>query len=139
MKRSPEPTLCTGCSHCDSGIVAAEAVLDFDDEDELEVFWSRHKISGPSKLQVTLSERGERHLAKIRDRSGQRKQRVTMMLDPQLKRNLEDLAASLGIGYQTLAQIYLAEAVNKALAAQGRAHERRSGLRAGSHRRLASR
>lgn len=120
MKKSTEPALCPGCARCDAGTVPANRVFDFDDEEELEAFWSRHRVSHPSRLQVTLSDQGAHHLERIRERSGQRKQRVTMMLDPQLKRNLENLAAPLGIGYQTLAQIFLAEAVNKALTAQAK-------------------
>ncbi len=123
-KQRSEPTLCRGCTHCDDGLVPVNVVLDFDDEEALESFWERHKPAQPSRFQVLLSEQGARHLEMLREKSGVRKQRVTMMLDPQLKRNLEELAGSLGIGYQTLAQIYLAEAVDKALASRRRRQTR---------------
>ena len=112
-KASVKDKPCRGCEHCKGGVVSPRAIVDFEDEEALEAFWKRHVLAEGSVAHMQLSPKGERHLDDIRKRLGEKKLRVTMMLDPWLKEGLEELAEPLGIGYQTLAQIYLAQRVTR--------------------------
>ena len=80
-------------------------------------FWLRHEIA--SGMQLHLSSSGKVQLDAIRRQIGQSKVRITMMMDPWLKETLQALSGPLGIGYQTLAHVYLAERVQTELERQG--------------------
>lgn len=81
----------------------------FKNEDEEFKFWSGHdstdffsdteEVSEP--LEVTKPKR--------------KKQRITMLLDPKLKTQLQKLAEEKGIAYQTLIQMWLTERVRREL------------------------
>jgi hypothetical protein len=109
---------CRGCEHCRTGIVSPDARLNFESEEELEDFWARHSIGKNAQPGFALSDRGQRQLEDSSRRLKERKLRITMMIDPWLKQNLEELARPLGLGYQTLAHVYLAERVISELNAQ---------------------
>jgi predicted DNA binding CopG/RHH family protein len=82
-------------------------IPEFKSEDEEFDFWSSHdsteffseteEINEP--LEITKPKR--------------KKQRVTMLLDPQLKSQLQKIAEEKGIPYQTLIQMWLKERVRK--------------------------
>jgi hypothetical protein len=95
--------------------------LDFESEEAMADFWARHSIRHGPHTKFVLSDRGQRRLEDFRRRLAEKKLRITMMMDPWLKQTLEDLARPLGIGYQTLAHVYLAERVISELHARGEA------------------
>jgi predicted DNA binding CopG/RHH family protein len=90
---------CPGCKACNEG-----KIPDFDDEDEEEAFWDAHSPSQFPLRSTQVRLRGRPPLL-------QRKQRITLMLNPQLKERLVELAEQRGIGYQTLIQDFLLERV----------------------------
>jgi uncharacterized protein (DUF4415 family) len=92
-------TDCPGCQACLEG-----KIPDFSDEDEEETFWDAHSPSQFQLRSVVVRPKG-------RPRLDQPKQRVTLMLNPQLKENLIELAQQRGIGYQTLIQNFLTDRV----------------------------
>ncbi len=94
---------CTGCEWCRSGNVP-----EFAHDDEAADFWAEHEPEqfGLVPRKVRLGKKAERKLS------------VTMLMDPWLKKALEDLAAQRGVGYQTLARIWLAERVRNELQEQ---------------------
>lgn len=95
---------CQGCSSCDEGTIP-----DFDSDEAEDLFWQRHTIDQLKPAPVRLKLRG-------RPVQPVKRERITMMLHPRLKENLEQLAAQSGIGYQTLMQQYLEDRVTAELA-----------------------
>ncbi|HXE72034.1 MAG TPA: CopG family antitoxin [Candidatus Nitrosotenuis sp.] len=96
---------CTGCEWCRSG-----RVPEFADDDEAAAFWAEHEPEqfGLATRKVRLGEKAQRR----------RKLSVTMLMDPWLKQALEELASRRGVGYQTLARMWLAERVQQELQKQ---------------------
>ncbi|MBT9588265.1 hypothetical protein IV102_33315 [bacterium] len=90
---------CPGCKACIAG-----KIPDFADDDEEEAFWDVHS---PSQFPLRTAQ------GRLRGRPPllQRKQRITLMLNPELKKRLVELAEQRGIGYQTLIQKFLFERV----------------------------
>ena len=76
-------------------------------EDEEFDFWSEHDSTEFFSETEEVSESLEITKPK------RRKQRITMLLDPQLKTQLEKLADEKGIPYQTLIQMWLKERVRQ--------------------------
>ena len=79
----------------------------FKSEDEEFDFWSSHDstdfFSESEEIDEALEIRKPRR----------KKQRITMLLDPQLKTQLQKLAEEKGIPYQTLIQMWLKERIRK--------------------------
>ena len=96
-------TPCPGCKACIEG-----KIPDFADDDEEEDFWDSHSPSQFPLRSIRVNGRGRPQLAL-------RKQRITIMLNPQLKEHLVVLAAQRGVGYQTLIQDFLLERVAQEL------------------------
>ena len=118
MKKTLKP--CRGCEKCQAGIVSPDARLNFESAEDMKNFWAQHSLGESAKTRFVLSDKGQRQLKDSRRRLNERKLRITMMIDPWLKKNLEDLARPLGLGYQTLAHVYLAERVISELSAKKR-------------------
>ena len=79
----------------------------FKNEDEEFDFWSSHDSTEFFHETDEVSERLEVKKPKPR------KQRITMLLDPRLKAQLERIAEGKGIPYQTLIQMWLKEKVKQ--------------------------
>jgi predicted DNA binding CopG/RHH family protein len=94
---------CAGCQACSS-----RQIPDFESDEEEESFWDSHH---PDQFEL--------HPVKVRLRGRPRvetpKQRVTLMLHPNLKRDLVSLAEKRGMKYQTLIQSFLCERVGEEL------------------------
>lgn len=109
---------CQGCEQCQASIMSPDTQLNFESEEEMENFWARHSIGQNAQARFALSDKGQRQLEDTSRRLKERKLRITMMIDPWLKQTLEELARPLGLGYQTLAHVYLAERVISELSAK---------------------
>jgi len=77
----------------------------FKNEDEEFEFWSMHDST-------ELFSETEEVTQKL-EVSKTRKKRITMLLEPKLKAQLQKIAEEKGIGYQTLIQMWLKEKVNQ--------------------------
>jgi len=77
----------------------------FKDEDEEFEFWSTRDSTEFFSETEEVNERLEV--------SKTRKKRITMLLEPKLKAQLQKIAEEKGIGYQTLIQMWLKEKVNE--------------------------
>jgi predicted DNA binding CopG/RHH family protein len=77
----------------------------FKNEDEEFEFWSRHDTTEFFSETEEVNQKLE--LSKTR------KKRITMLLEPKLKAQLQKIAEEKGIGYQTLIQMWLKEKVNQ--------------------------
>lgn len=99
---------CRGCKWCKSSTVP-----EFKDDDDEVRFWSHHT---PEQFGLKLRrvKLGPNFGAK-KGVSDTRKQSVTMLLDPWLKKALIEQAEQRGVGYQTLARMWLAERVQEEL------------------------
>ena|ERR1043166_7428405 len=84
-----------------------EQLTKFKNEDEEFDFWSEHDSTEFFSETEEVSESLEITKPK------RKKQRITMLLDPQLKTQLEKLANEKGIPYQTLIQMWLKERVRQ--------------------------
>ena len=100
-------TPCPGCKACLEG-----KIPDFSGEDEEEAFWDGHSPSQFQLRPAIVRLRG-------RPRLPQCKQRITLMLNAQLKEHLVELAEKRGIGYQTLIQDFLIDRVTQELKHSG--------------------
>lgn len=81
----------------------------FRNEDEEFEFWSSHDST---EFFHDTEEGGER-LEVTKPKS--RKQRITMLIDPQLKAEIQRIAEEKGIGYQTLIQMWLKEKLKQSI------------------------
>ena len=79
----------------------------FKNEEEEFDSWSSHDSSDLFSDSEEIHELLE--LTKLK----RKKQRITMLLDPQLKIQLHKLAADKGIRYQTLIQMWLKERIRQ--------------------------
>jgi predicted DNA binding CopG/RHH family protein len=77
----------------------------FKNEDEEFEFWSMRDST-------ELFSETEEVTQKL-EVSKTRKKRITMLLEPKLKAQLQKIAQEKGIGYQTLIQMWLKEKVNQ--------------------------
>ena len=82
-------------------------IPEFKSEDEEFDFWSSHDST------EFFSETEEIDESLEITKPKRKKQRVTMLLDPQLKTQLQKIAEEKGIPYQTLIQMWLKERVRK--------------------------
>ena len=79
----------------------------FKNEDDEFDFWSEHDSTEFFSETEEISDQIEITKPK------RKKQRITMLLDPQLKAQLQKLADEKGIPYQTLIQMWLKEKVRQ--------------------------
>ena len=98
---------CPGCKYCIEGKLPAE----FESDEAEEAFWDVHSPDQFPSRQVRLKLRG-------RPVEPVKREKITMMIHPNLKARLEELAAKQDIGYQTLIQEYLVDRVETELQAQ---------------------
>src|ERR1051326_3338099 len=86
---------------------AKKKIPKFADEEAEFDFWSEHDSTD------FFSETEEISRALEVTKPKRRKQRITMLLDPQLKTQLQKLADEQGVPYQTLIQMWLKERVRQ--------------------------
>ncbi|MHB2019517.1 MAG: CopG family antitoxin [Candidatus Xenobia bacterium] len=98
---------CPGCKACIEGKLFAE----FESDEAEEAFWDVHSPDQFPSNQVRLKLRG-RPVAPVK------RERISMMIHPNLKARLEELAAKRGVGYQTLMHEYLVDRVEAELQAE---------------------
>ncbi|HSE84393.1 MAG TPA: CopG family antitoxin [Thermodesulfobacteriota bacterium] len=79
----------------------------FKNEEEEFDFWSSHDSIEFFHETEEISEKLEVTKPKLR------KQRITMLLDPRLKAQLQKIAEEKGVRYQTLIQMWLKEKVKQ--------------------------
>ena len=93
---------CPGCQWCRS-----KTVPQFENDDDEVVFWSEHKpeMFGLKERRIKVGK----DFGQRKKLPEDRKVSVTMLLDPWLKTALVEQARKRGVGYQTLARMWLAE------------------------------
>lgn len=94
---------CTGCKFCRSGKFPDFSSLTPDEEYE---FWAIHPDLKPFRASLLEVKEPVKIFT-----SKPKKVRISMMIDQALKESLKNLARKKGIGYQTLAHIYIKTAI----------------------------
>lgn len=97
---------CPGCRACIEG-----KIPDFSSEAEEEAFWDVHRVSQFPMHPARVGVRG-------RPTAAVKREKITMMLNPNLKARLQKLAKERGVGYQSLIQEFLLDRVEQELAGE---------------------